>query len=36
MIDNNKRDYKEVGKIVSEYQKHPKALLKRISKEMKM
>jgi hypothetical protein len=35
MIDNNIRDYKEVGKIVSEYSKNPDSLLDRINKEMK-
>ena len=35
MGQKNIRDYMEVGKIVSEYQKHPKALLERIQKEIK-
>ena len=35
MIDNNIRDYKEVGKIVSEYKKNPEGIMDRISKEMK-
>ena len=35
MIDNNIRDYKEVGKIVSEYKKNPEDMLDRINKEMK-
>ncbi len=35
MVNNNIRDYKEVGKIVSEYRKNPDILLDRISKEMK-
>jgi len=33
MIDTNIRDYKEVGRIVSEYHKHPKALLERAHME---
>jgi len=35
MIHNNIRDYKEVGKIVSEYKKNPEGILDRISMEMK-
>jgi len=35
MIDNNIRDYKDVGKIVTEYKKTPEVLLKKIGKEMK-
>ena len=35
MIHNNIRDYKEVGKIVSEYRKNPEGILDRISMEMK-
>ncbi len=35
MRKKNIRDYIEVGKIVSEYQKHPEALLKRAEEEMK-
>ena len=35
MIDNNIRDYKEVGNIVSDYRKNPEGILDRISKEMK-
>ena len=35
MRKKNIRDYKEVGRVVSEYQKHPKTLLERASKEMK-
>jgi flagellar protein FlaI len=35
MIENNIRDYKEVGKIVSEYRKNPESILERVSKEMK-
>jgi len=35
MRNNKIRDYKEVGRIVSEYQKHPKALLERVHMEMK-
>ena len=35
MIQNNIRDYKEVGKIVSEYKKNPEDMLDRINKEMK-
>jgi flagellar protein FlaI len=34
MRKKNIRDYREVGKIVSEYQKHPEALLKRAEREM--
>jgi len=35
MRKKNIRDYIEVGKIVSEYQKHPETLLKRAEEEMK-
>ncbi len=35
MIDKNIRDYKEVGKIVSEYKKNPEKILERVGKEMK-
>jgi archaeal flagellar protein FlaI len=35
MIENNIRDYKEVGKIVSEYKKNPEGILERVNKEMK-
>ena len=35
MRNNKIRDYKEVGRVVSEYQKHPKALLERVHMEMK-
>jgi flagellar protein FlaI len=35
MIDNNIRDYKEVGKVVTNYKKNPDVLLDKISKEMK-
>ena len=34
MLDKNITDYKDVGDIVSEYYKHPNALLKRAHKEM--
>jgi hypothetical protein len=34
MIEKNIRDYKEVGKIVSEYHKNPKTVLDRINLEM--
>jgi len=34
MKKKNIRDYREVGKIVSEYQKHPETLLKRAEREM--
>ena len=36
MIEKNIRDYKEVGKIVSEYLKNPKNVLDRIELEMKI
>ena len=36
MIEKNIRDYKEVGKIVSEYLKNPKSVLDRIDLEMKI
>ena len=35
MIETNKRDYREVGKIVAEYESHPDVLLKRAREEMK-
>ena len=35
MIKTNKRDYREVGKIVAEYESHPQQLLERAREEMK-
>jgi len=35
MIQTNKRDYREVGKIVAEYEFHPQELLKRAREELK-
>ena len=35
MVETNIRDYKEVGRLVSEYRKHPKALLEMARREMK-
>lgn len=35
MIQTNKRDYREVGKIVAEYEFHPQDLLKRAREELK-
>jgi flagellar protein FlaI len=35
MIEKNIRDYKEVGKIVSEYKKNSEKILERVGKEMK-
>ncbi len=35
MVETNIREYKEVGRLVSEYRKHPKALLEMARGEMK-
>jgi type IV secretory pathway ATPase VirB11/archaellum biosynthesis ATPase len=35
MIQTNKRDYLEVGKIVAEYESHPQQLIKRAKEELK-
>ena len=35
MLKNNLRDYKEVGKIVSDYSKYPEKLLKKVKEETK-
>jgi flagellar protein FlaI len=35
MLKNNLRDYKEVGKIVSDYDKYPEKLLEKVREEMK-
>jgi len=35
MCKNNLRDYKDVGRIVSDYSKYPEKLLKKVKEEMK-